>query len=340
MNKLLYIFTLLSICINAQSVNLRILDYSTNLSIDDADVYFSQSRKNFITDLDGRVVVNLKDVNATDELIVSKKDYQDARIKVSNLKSDLTIKLEKISEIELQETIVTNLRAEDILQKVIDNYENNFKVDKYYFLATVKQSVIEDTNKDYIDVNLQFKFKNKDLKIKSTGKVNSRYTEGKLKYKVNINTVDYLKNLYLFDGLKEMHESTLNQRYLASKVVSAKYADKPMYEVYLNKTEDQQIYLLIDKSTFSLVEFKSNFIKNKSINLDIKSNEVSIKFRPYGDSWILKESTVFMDTSFKHDSSPTINLDYKLNTYDFSTNPFPEFKKSVREEDDIRRSFK
>ena len=87
MRKLFYLFILFAISVNAQIVNLKITDFSDNLSIDDADIYFKNSTKNFVSDLQGKAVVDLSNVSQTDELIVSKKDYQDAILKVSDLKS-------------------------------------------------------------------------------------------------------------------------------------------------------------------------------------------------------------------------------------------------------------
>lgn len=133
MKKLFYLFILFSISLNAQIINLTILDFD-NLPLDDADIYFKTSTKNFISDMHGKVVVDLSDVSGKDELIISKKDYQDAIIKISDLKTDLNVRLEKAKEIELKEAFVSNLKPADILQKVIDNYEKNYNVEKYFYL--------------------------------------------------------------------------------------------------------------------------------------------------------------------------------------------------------------
>ena len=119
MKKLVYLFIFFAISVNAQIVNLKILDLSDNFPLDDADVYFKNSTKNFISDMEGKAIVDLSNVSQTDELIVSKKDYQDAVIKVSDLKSDMVVKLEKVSEVELKEAFVTNLKTEDILKTKI-----------------------------------------------------------------------------------------------------------------------------------------------------------------------------------------------------------------------------
>ena len=84
MRKLFYLFILFAISVNAQIVNLKITDFSDNLSIDDADIYFKNSTKNFVSDLQGKAIIDLSNVLQTDELIVSKKDYQDARANPSD----------------------------------------------------------------------------------------------------------------------------------------------------------------------------------------------------------------------------------------------------------------
>ena len=96
MKKLFYLFILFSMSLNAQIINLKILDFD-NLPLDDADIYFKTSTKNFISDMEGKAIVDLANVSRNDELIISKKDYQDAIIKVSELKSNLNVKLEKVS---------------------------------------------------------------------------------------------------------------------------------------------------------------------------------------------------------------------------------------------------
>jgi len=109
-----FLFLIFSIGIKAQSIELNIVDYSNQLPIDDVDLYFKKSTKNFISDIDGNVVIDISDVNKDDELLIAKKDFQNATIKISDLKSNMIIKLEKVSAIELQEAFVTNLKAEDI----------------------------------------------------------------------------------------------------------------------------------------------------------------------------------------------------------------------------------
>lgn len=232
MKKLFYLFTLFTICLNAQIVNLKILDLSDNLPLDDADIYFKNSTKNFVSDQEGKAVVDLSNVTQNDELIVSKKDYQDAIIKVSELKPEMIIKLEKVSEVELKEAFVTNLKAEDILQKVIENYDKNFNIEQYYFLVNFQQDLLFNNNeRDFIDADLQFKFKRGDLKIKSKGIVNNEIKSGR-EPNSNIRLIYYLESIYLKEKyIKQFVYLLKEKKYEESNLSLTKYGDSFVYEV-------------------------------------------------------------------------------------------------------------
>ena len=168
MKKLVYLFIFFAISVNAQIVNLKITDFSDNLPLDDADIYFKNSTKNFVSDQHGKAIIDLSNISQADELIVSKKDYQDAILKVSDLKSELNIKLEKVSEVELQEAFITNLKAEDILKKVIENYDKNFNTDEHFYKVNfIIDEIVDSTKRDFIDLDLQLRFKKDNLNIKS-----------------------------------------------------------------------------------------------------------------------------------------------------------------------------
>ena len=188
MKKLFYLFILFAISVNAQIVNLKIADLLDNLPLDDADIYFKNSTKNFVSDQQGKAIIDLSNVLQTDELIVSKKDYQDAIIKVSELKSELSIKLEKVSEVELKEAFVTNLKAEDILQKVIDNYDKNFNTEQHFYKVNfIIDEIVDSTKRDFIDLDLQLRFKKDNLSIKSNNQVKERIiNEPNYGYKINL----------------------------------------------------------------------------------------------------------------------------------------------------------
>ena len=294
MKRLILLFTLFAICVNAQIVNIKITDFSSNFPLDDADVYFKNSTKNFVSDQEGKAVVDLSNVTQNDELIVSKKDYQDAIIKVSELKPEMVIKLEKVSEVELKEAFVTNLKAEDILQKVIENYDKNFNTEQHFYKVNfVLDAIIDSVNRDMIDVDLQFRFKKDQVKLHSNNRVNKRIIgEGLHKasmYRMN----EYFSNISLLEFVERVQKRLSEKKYDEKSVVISKYADKYMYEIELKNTKVNFVCnFLIDKETFAIVESfaKRENEHSEKFGYTINNNEVMYKYRPYQNKWILKES--------------------------------------------------
>ncbi|NOJ74492.1 hypothetical protein [Empedobacter stercoris] len=344
MKRLILLFTLFTICVNAQIVNIKITDFSSNFPLDDADVYFKNSTKNFVSDQEGKAVVDLSNVTQNDELIVSKKDYQDAIIKVSELKPEMIIKLEKVSEVELKEAFVTNLKAEDILQKVYDNYDKNFKVDEYYFLVNFQQDLWYNKNdRDFIDADLQFKFKRGDLKIKSKGNVNNEIKSGR-EPNSNIRLIYYLESIYLKEKyIKQFLGLLKEKKYEEANLSLTKYGDRFIYEVTI-KTKSRDLFLLIDKESFAVVEFywETNIPETKySGNEFLREAKVVYRYRPHNGNWVLKETSAIWNTTYeKDDIKIDLDMSFNIIVNDYSLKPFPEFNKSVNEKMDIRRSFK
>ena len=346
MRKLFYLFILFAISVNAQIVNLKITDFSDNLPIDDADIYFKNSTKNFVSDLQGKAVVDLSNVSQTDELIVSKKDYQDAILKVSDLKSELNIKLEKVSEVELKEAFVTNLKAEDILKKVIDNYDKNFNTEQHFYKVNFTlDAVIDSVNRDLFDADLQFRFKKDQVKIHSNNLINKRIIGEGVHQKASYRMMHYFNDISLLRLVKDMQLKLVGKVYDQEKVLISKYADRYMYEVeFKNSGINITNSFLIDKETFAIVEHKVTQENryNEEEGTTMNFNEVVYKYRPYQNKWILKESYRKWNASYLEADKSQHTNDVKviLEVKDFSTQPFPEFNKSVNEKMDIRRSFK
>ena len=340
MNKLIYFFTLLAFTVNAQIINLNISDFETNFSLDDADIYFKNSTKSFVSDNEGKATIDLENVNSTDELIVAKKDYQNAVIKVSDLKSNLNIKLEKVTEIELKEAFVTNLKAEDILQKVIDNYDKNFNTEEHFYKVNFKlDEIVDSTKRDFIDLDLQLRFKKNNLKIHSNNTVNHRIVN-EPNYGYSIILKPLLGDISLKDRLNSYlkHYNSLSH----SPVTLTKYGDQLMYEFYLFNIVYHRF--LIAKDSYAVVEF---IIDGENLEFNKEKQTVNFvntyyKYRPYQGKYILKELMRTWSTDYKENDKSDHNVNVKINleVKDFSPQPFPEFNKSVNEKMDIRRSFK
>ena len=336
---------MINLLIHAQVIKLKVTENGTNFPVDDADVYFSNSTKNYFTDLDGVASIDLSQIKSDEFLVVSKKEYDDVKVKVSDLKSLTNVKLSKVSVIELNEAVVKNLSVKEIIQKTIDNYSKNFNVDQYYFLANLRQDVKIDSNYyDILDVDLQFKFDQEKVKIKSTGKVNDRFIKGFTDVNINFDASDYLKHLYSYKNLNTLQKNLAEKKYTNVKSVITRYADKSMYEVYLDEGEKTKNYLLIDKETFSVVEYvltlKNVEETNRAGTLN-RNGTISFKYRPYLDGWVLKESDVkyLMTFSNTYRNKMNIDLDFKIKTFDFSTKTFDKYKRNVNIKSDIRNNF-
>ncbi|MDM1550252.1 hypothetical protein [Empedobacter falsenii] len=118
-----------------------------------------------------------------------------------------------------------------------------------------------------------------------------------------------------------------------------------MYEIeFKNSEADFTCFFLIDKESFAIVEHiaKRENEYFKETNNKINNNEVMYKYRPYQNKWILKESYRNWNRTYLEEDKRQHTIDVKINleVKDFSVQPFPEFKKSVNEKMDIRRSFK
>lgn len=322
--------------LNAQIINLKILDFD-NLPLDDADIYFKTSTKNFISDMEGKAIVDLANVSGNDELIISKKDYQDAIIKVSELKSNLNVKLEKVSEIELKEAFVSNLKSEDILKKVIDNYEKNYNVEKYYYLVDFKQNVVYDSlEREYINLDLEFKFNKDNLKIKSN-KEPKEIIDVERDRKVNIILNNYLKNISIIENLKNMFNNVIEKKYAVNKLSVSQYSDNTVYVITL-ENETKQNLLTIDKSTYAVIDYTSKVFEEKDKYSGL--SEISYKFRPYQDKWILKESSVFSKLDVDLGEKTNVVIDIKLQVGDFNLKSFNGFNRTINPYKNIRSNFK
>lgn len=252
----------------------------------------------------------------------------------------MIIKLEKVSEVELKEAFVTNLKAEDILQKVIENYDKNFNTEQHFYKVNfVLDAIIDSVNRDMIDVDLQLRFKKNNLKIHSNNSVNHRIVnEPKYGYGTNLNPI--LGIISLKDQLNSYlkHYNSFSH----SPVNLTKYGDQLMYEFYLFNSVYHRF--LIAKDSYAVVEF---IIDGENLKFNKEKQTVNFvntyyKYRPYQGKYILKELMRTWSTDYKENDGSDHNVNVKINleVKDFSTQAFPEFNKSVNEKMDIRRSFK
>ena len=331
---LLIVVMLASIC-NAQIIEIKVTDFKTNLPLNNADVYFMHSTKYYSTNKDGKVKIELSDISPYDELFVAKKDYQNANLLVKSITPYLNVKLEKINEVMLNEALITNLTIPDILQKVIENYDSNYNVDKYYFLVDLKQDFKIDTlYHNSLNLNLQLKYNKGKLKVKTSGIVKNKIEEGKAPIKLSFEQSEYFKNLYILETLKSTYQKFIDKKYKFSDLKKSSYADKKMYEIILENDIDDKTYFLIDRETFTVVEYtlqlNNVILTNKSLPLK-RVGDISFKFRPFNDKWVFKESEVKFRMNLKQVNKQDLMIDFmhKISSWNFSEKPFQHFNKTL-----------
>lgn len=341
MKKIFCFITFFTCCVYAQIIDINISDYSNNLPLDDVDVYFKQSTKNYISDSDGKVRVDLGNVEISDELIISKRNYQDAIIKVSGLKSVINVKLEEKSVINLDEAVITNLKAEDILKKVIENYNTNYNTEKYFFSSNFQQEATYDSMYyDMLDVDLQFYFKKDDFKIKSKSEAN-KIIDSKYEHKINTVLQNFIGSINIKKSLEKVIEKLSDNHYTKRKVMISNYSDKILYEIILEK-QDVDVRILVDKETYAIVEFFSagaNYVSKD--NIDVRYSSVLYKYRLHKGFWVLKESESYRNIKYKNylGNSISANKIFKIKVNDYSTKSFPEFRKNINPKWDVRSNF-
>ena len=339
-----FIIIICTIC-QSQNIKIKVTDSNTDLPLANADLYFLYSTQNFTTDNHGIAVINLSETSENDELIVAKKNYQNVVLLVSSIKSNLNIQLNQIEEIELSEAVFTNLKAEDILRKVIENYDKNFNVDKYYFLVDLQQDLkIDNVYENSINLNLQLKLDKGKVKAKSSGIVKKKYERGVAPVEINFDKSEYFKHLYVLEAVKSTYENLNKNNFISKDLKIIEYAGKKMFEISLENKNNDKTYYLIDRETYSIVECElkiNNVIAtNKNTPLE-RVGKISYKYRPFNDKWVLKESKVIFNMNLKEFNNQDLNIDFehKISTWNFSEKPFQHFNKNINLSENLHNLF-
>ena len=106
--------------VQAQSINITVIDKSTLLSIEDVNISLLNGNEGTVTNSEGKAVLNFK---GKSDLKISNINYEDIFINTDNLKKIDTIYLiQKV--ILLDEVKVSNFNLSKALQYVLDNYSS------------------------------------------------------------------------------------------------------------------------------------------------------------------------------------------------------------------------
>ncbi|MEG0931217.1 hypothetical protein, partial [Algoriella sp.] len=93
-----------------------------------------------------------------------------------------------------------------------------------------------------------------------------------------------------------------------------------------------------DKSTYAVIDYTSKVFEEKDKYSGL--SEISYKFRPYQDKWILKESSVFSKLDVDLGEKTNVVIDIKLQVGDFNLKSFNGFNRTINPYKNIRSNFK
>lgn len=106
--------------VQAQSIDITVIDKSTLLSIEDVTINVINGNEGTVTNSEGKAVLNFKE---NSDLKISNINYEEEFVNTNNLKKTDTIYLiQKV--FQLDEVIVSNFDLSKALHYVLDNYSN------------------------------------------------------------------------------------------------------------------------------------------------------------------------------------------------------------------------
>lgn len=125
---------------------------------------------------------------------------------------------------------------------MIENYDKNFNTEQHFYKVNfVLDAIIDSINRDYTDVDLQFRFKKNQVKIHSNGKINNRFIGDELHLKSHYKLNEYFNNISLLGVIERMQKKLVEKTYDEEKVWITKYADKYMYELEFKHSKSNVI---------------------------------------------------------------------------------------------------
>lgn len=136
----------------------------------------------------------------------------------------------------------------------------------------------------------------------------------------------------------------MDKKYKFTDLKKSSYAEKKMYEIILENDIDDKTFFLIDRETFSVVEYalqlNNVILTNKNLPLE-RVGHISFKYRPYNDQWVLKESEVNFRMNLKQLNKEDLMIDFmhKISSWNFSEKPFQYFNKTLNLGQDLHDQF-
>jgi hypothetical protein len=299
-----------------------VVDASTNQAIQFANVTVIRNQHiGTITNEDGVFTLYLK--NKSDSIEVSHIGYNKIRLPL-NYGTD-TIRLISFATI-LDEVIVSDMSATQVMVKTIENLENNHSVEPITYKVFIR--IVEypqDTSEIHIFeehsiIIHQTKDSNSKFKIEKT-RVSAFSDAGEKRLKdlrlINMVSV-YADNIFRYqaDFLKRKKIKYYNYKFLENEV-----NDSSIYAIECRLKADTSIIsakLFIDKKTFAVSKL-TKYYKNEIGLYDF----TDINFRQHGDKWYLSNSfRHFKSSIYSRYGSKNNNYTDRVCSYTMTNEPY------------------
>lgn len=302
-------------------------DYKSNLPIENANIIVKNQPYATSTNSDGSFELNIESKTNKIEFIISCIGYENESIIDELNIMPLNIYLNP-KTVLLEEVIIIPVKS--ILNKVLQNYEQNYFLSTQYEVYFKQISSFDDEIKRYVEGNGLLSSKiNEDVKIKPLS-LNKAIDKS---YQLNFQ-IENLNNL-------KMAFSQLNVKNMVSILsknenlfeIETKYTTYNGLNIYKliftqNITKDKKsiITLLIEDKNYAVInmELKGDRIdKTNKVNKEYSripsSSKGFINYRPYKNKWIINDLEIGLEVEYIKEGVPYIHNSniFKLYTTKF-----------------------
>ncbi|MBA0884766.1 carboxypeptidase-like regulatory domain-containing protein [Flavobacterium undicola] len=320
MKKILVLIFVLKIGIaNSQTKIIGVVkNYITNLPIENANITIKNQPYATSTNSSGNFELNTENKSKKIEIIVSYIGYESKLIMINEIESiPLNITLNE-KAILLDEVVIMPVKS--ILNKVLQNYEQNYFLNSQYEVYFKQISSFDDEIKRYYDGNgLLTTNIGEEVKLKPI-KINKAIDKDYLLANLNENLIN-LKMAFSQLNVKNMVSIlSKNENLFEIETKYTTYNGLNIYKLIFtqNITKDKKniITLLIENKNFAIINLDikgdrgSGIDKIYKVNADysriaINSNGF-INFKQFNDKWIIDDLEIGVEVEYIKKDIPNI----------------------------------
>lgn len=255
---ILFFFSL-SVCGQTIEKTIQLLDSETNLPIEDATVYITNSKQTLLSNSEGKVAFILKSASS---IQITHPSYKKMNIKSSVLKENVNKIFLTSSLNNLDEIIITKQHPQNILIKLVQNSINKLTVPARLKVYTREFFKKDNVDTYYNDGLLNFQLEGKNKNFKNTILVEQNRSFGLLNLDIGNDALGYnlnniMENYYSFKYLDPILDTSAKKKF---NFIIKGNVDTPNYykmEVtYLNETNEKldDFVILYDHSKKLIIE--------------------------------------------------------------------------------------